>query len=139
MLKVKSILRELDSHNSRFIHAYRDFQSKRVVAIEREPWYACVSIGRRDFRRDIIAVLFVGRFPVQKDSVIIPYIATLRRQGYPAFIRQHQAGGATWHKVLLGPYQEHSQALLAQEKVRREMKTDAYISRVPIAIGQDGK
>jgi hypothetical protein len=73
------------------------------------------------------------------EQLAIDYLATLRQQGFPAFIRRHQTSSAIWHRVLLGPYRQHSQALLAQEKVRREMKTDAYICRVPITNGANGE
>lgn len=65
-------------------------------------------------------------------QLAIEHLNTLRQNGFAAFIRQHQTPSDLWHRVLLGPYQEHAEALQVQARVRDTMKTSAFICRVPL-------
>lgn len=54
----------------------------------------------------------------------------LRQKGFPAAIRQHREGPDLWHRVLIGPYPAQEEAQRVLEKIRTEIKADAYAYRV---------
>lgn len=59
-------------------------------------------------------------------------LSTLRRRGFEAFIRKERIHGDLWHRVLVGPYAQHEQAMQARERVRREIQSESYVCRVPL-------
>jgi hypothetical protein len=71
-----------------------------------------------------------------EERLAVEHLSTLRRHGFEAFVRKERIHGDLWHRVLVGPFAEHEQAMRARERVRREIQSESYVCRVSLTARQ---
>jgi hypothetical protein len=59
------------------------------------------------------------------------HLAGLRQRGLPVYLRaEAAAGGGTWHRLVLGPYESQREAVQKKETVRKQGFAGAFVRRV---------
>lgn len=78
----------------------------------------------------------VGAFEVQVGAFrdgerAREHLNGLRQRGLPVYLRSEAAaGGSTWHRILLGPYESRTEALQKKEAVRKQGFAGAFVRRL---------
>lgn len=53
---------------------------------------------------------------------------TLKRNGYPAFVRRNNDDRGVWHRVIVGPYRNREKALQVQMRIRETLGAECLLS-----------
>lgn len=72
--------------------------------------------------------LQVGAFLGEQRALDL--LRALRERGYPGFLRRVRNDAGLWHRVLLGPYEDHEEAIRVQKEIQAELGTEPIMAQV---------
>ena len=72
--------------------------------------------------------LQVGAFLEDKRAQVL--VKRLEDKGYKPFIRNNRDDRGLWHRVLMGPYDDHEKVALLRARIHKELGVDSFICNV---------